>query len=87
MRKNSKAVKNHLLNENKEFKRLEKKHRELDERLTDLSGRFLLSNEEKFEEVTLKKKKLALKDKMALLIRKHKMENEACKGQARPASA
>ncbi len=87
MRKNSKSVKDHLLKENQEFRRLARKHRELDERLTTLSGRFLLSNEEKFEEVTLKKKKLALKDRMAVLIRKQEIENETCSGNASAASA
>ena len=87
MRKDSRATEDHLLKENAEFRRLARKHRELDERLTDLTRRFLLSNEEKSEEVTLKKKKLALKDRMALLIRKQEMENEACNGKPSAASA
>ena len=57
MAKKPEAVKEFLLKENEEFRRLVRKHRELDERITVLSERFLLSDEEKFEEATLKKKK------------------------------
>ena len=46
MRKDSRTVEDHLLKENEEFKRLARKHRELDERLTGLTRRFLLSKEE-----------------------------------------
>jgi uncharacterized protein YdcH (DUF465 family) len=87
MRKDSRSVEDHLLKENEEFRRLARKHRELDERITGLTRRFLLSKEEKSEEVTLKKKKLALKDKMAILIRKQEIENEACNGKPSVASA
>jgi uncharacterized protein YdcH (DUF465 family) len=74
MSKHSEAVKEYLLKENEEFKRLARKHRELDNRITSLSSRFLLSDEEKFEEASLKKKKLALKDKMADFVRRYEME-------------
>ena len=87
MSMHSEAVKEYLLSENEEFRRLARKHRELDERISVLSGRFLLSDEEKFEESTLKKKKLALKDKMADFVRRYKMEHEAASRGARPAPA
>jgi len=87
MSMHSEAVKEYLLNENEEFRRLARKHRELDERISILSRRFLLSDEEKFEESTLKKKKLALKDKMADFVRRHQMEHEAASRGARPAPA
>ena len=87
MSKHSEAVKEYLLKENEEFKRLARKHRELDDRITVLSGRFLLSEQEKFEEATLKKKKLALKDKMADFIRRYEVEHEAGSPGARPAPA
>jgi uncharacterized protein YdcH (DUF465 family) len=76
MAKNSEMVKAFLLKENKEFRRLAKKHRELDERIASLTGRYFLSDEEKFEEATLKKKKLALKDKMADFIRRHEIDRD-----------
>ncbi len=90
MPESSDAVKEALLEENEEFQRLAKKHQELEERLTFLSGKIFLSDEEKVEEVTLKKKKLALKDKMAALIRQHqgdKAADHGGAGHARPAPA
>jgi uncharacterized protein len=64
-------VKELLLRESEEFQQLSRKHQELDERLTALTAKYLLSEEEKVEEVTLKKKKLAIKDRMAHMIRAH----------------
>ena len=86
MVKNSEMVKEFLLKENEEFRRLARKHRELDERITSLSERYFLSDSEKFEEATLKKKKLALKDKMAAFIRRYETEDTEHEG-ARPAPA
>ncbi len=90
MLESSDAVKEVLLEENEEFQRLAKKHQELEERITFLSGKIFLSDQEKLEEVTLKKKKLALKDKMASLIRQHqgdKAADHGGAGHARPAPA
>jgi len=71
MEKSSEAVKGVLLEENDEFRELNNKHRELDEKLHGLLRRAYLSEDEKLEEVSLKKQKLAVKDKMAEMIRKH----------------
>jgi len=87
MPESSETVKEALLQENEEFRRLAQKHEELEERLTFLSGKIFLSAEEKLEEVTLKKKKLALKDKMAALIRNYEGNRTAGPGEARPAPA
>ncbi len=90
MPESSDAVKEVLLQENEEFQRLTKKHQELEERIAFLSGKIFLSNEEKLEEVTLKKKKLALKDKMASLIRErqsHETAGHGDTGHAPPAPA
>lgn len=64
-------VRDLLLRESEEFQQLSRRHRELDERLAALSAKFFLSDEEKVEEITLKKKKLAIKDRMAHMIRSH----------------
>jgi uncharacterized protein YdcH (DUF465 family) len=64
-------IKEVLLRESEEFQQLSRRHQELDERLSVLTAKFFLTDEEKVEEVTLKKKKLAIKDRMACMIRSH----------------
>ena len=64
-------IKELLLRESEEFQQLSRRHQELDERLCVLTAKFFLTEEEKVEEVTLKKKKLAIKDRMAHMIRAH----------------
>lgn len=64
-------VQNLLLRECEEFQQLFQRHRELDARLSALTEKLFLSDEEKVEEVTIKKKKLAIKDRMAFMIRSH----------------
>ena len=60
-----------LLRECEEFQQLSQRHRELDARLSSLTEKLFLSDEEKVEESTIKKKKLAIKDRMAFMIRSH----------------
>jgi uncharacterized protein YdcH (DUF465 family) len=62
-----------LYEQNQEFRSLFEEHRTLENRLSELSSRLYLSDQEQVEEVTLKKKKLALKDRMQELMRKHQM--------------
>ncbi len=59
------------MRECEEFQQLSQRHRELDARLNALTGKLCLSDDERVEEVTLKKKKLAIKDRMAFMIRSH----------------
>jgi uncharacterized protein YdcH (DUF465 family) len=60
-----------LLRESEEFQQLFELHRELDNHLKVLTQKLFLSEQEKVEEVMLKKKKLAIKDQMAIMIRSH----------------
>ena len=60
-----------LYEQDQEFRSLFEEHRTLESRLNELSARLYLSDSEQVEEVTLKKKKLALKDRMQELMRKH----------------
>ena len=53
-----------------EYQNLAAKHHELDQRLTQLSAKQYLSEPEQLEEVTLKKRKLQLKDRMEDLRRR-----------------
>lgn len=71
MERSATDVKELLLRESEEFQQLSRRHQELDERLTALTAKYFLSDEEKLEEITLKKKKLAIKDRMAHMIRAH----------------
>jgi uncharacterized protein YdcH (DUF465 family) len=64
-------VKDLLMRESEEFQQLSRRHQELDERLSALTAKYFLSEEEKLEEITLKKRKLAIKDRMAHMIRAH----------------
>ncbi len=74
-------LKNLLLETNDEFRRLASKHHELDERLVQLESKHYLSSDEQVEEVTLKKKKLHLKDQMEEILRAYRQ------GHAHPAPA
>jgi uncharacterized protein YdcH (DUF465 family) len=58
-----------LIEINEEYRRLNDQHREYESRLTSLTSKSVLSDEEQVEEVTLKKKKLQLKDRMEAIAR------------------
>jgi uncharacterized protein YdcH (DUF465 family) len=55
--------------ESEELDRLSEKHKKCDTRLAELRARLFLTEEEKVEEVVLKKQKLMLKDKMEAIAR------------------
>ncbi len=61
-----------LLETDQEFRQLADRHHELDQRLTELSKKPYLSEPEQVEEVTLKKRKLQLKDKMETIVRRYR---------------
>ena len=61
-----------LLQTDEEFNQLAAQHHQLDDRLHQLSAKHYLSEPEQVEEVTLKKRKLALKDRMEQLHRQHR---------------
>jgi len=73
-------MKKQLLASNDEFRQLATQHHDLDERIHDLAIRHYLSEPEQLEEVTLKKKKLHLKDQMESILRSHRVE------ESRPAT-
>jgi len=62
-------VKNLLLHSNDQYRDLAQRHHQLDDRLHQLLERHYLSTQEQLEEVTLKKRKLALKDEMERIAR------------------
>ena len=64
-------VKNFLLQSDQQFRQLAEQHHRLDDRLHQLIEKHYLSATEQFEQVTLKKKKLALKDQMEIIVREY----------------
>ncbi len=64
--------KERLAKEDPNFRRLFERHREYDEQLASLRARRWLSDEEKLEEVRLKKLKLVLKDEMEAIVRQQR---------------
>jgi uncharacterized protein YdcH (DUF465 family) len=61
-----------LMTSNHEFRELVKEHQRYENRLSELAALQYPSEEERIEEVTLKKKKLYIKDKMESILRNHK---------------
>jgi uncharacterized protein YdcH (DUF465 family) len=65
-------VKALLLQENDQYRQLAEQHFVLDSRLHELTDRPYLSPSEQLEEVTIKKRKLALKDRMEAIAREYR---------------
>jgi uncharacterized protein YdcH (DUF465 family) len=62
------SLKEELMTSNPEFREMAREHGRYEQRLRELSALTYPSDEEQLEEVTLKKKKLALKDQMYSLL-------------------
>ena len=60
-----------LEQENEEYRRLKAKHHDFEQKLHVLSGKRLLTEEEKLEEVRMKKEKLFLKDRLYAIEREN----------------
>jgi uncharacterized protein len=72
MTADSQDLKPLLLETDEEFRQLASKHHELEERLHELTTKNYLSGSEQVEEITLKKRKLQLKDKMEAIVRTYR---------------
>ena len=66
-----------LLSQDNQFKKLAEEHQSYDEQLAQLHRRHHLSDEERLQEITLKKKKLLLKDQMYSIVQKYRKEMKA----------
>ena len=64
-------VKGLLLQSHETYRSLAEQHHQLDDRLHQLTEKHYLSDSEQIEEVTLKKKKLACKDRMEEIAREY----------------
>ena len=60
-----------LERENDEYRRLKSQHHDFDRKLQALSGKRLLTDEERLEESRMKKEKLFLKDRLSAIEREH----------------
>ena len=62
-------LKRKLLQSDEEYRQLASQHQHLDEQIHDMAAR-PLSEPQQIEEVTLKKRKLQLKDQMEMILRR-----------------
>ena len=69
-------VKNLLLQTDDQYRQLAEQHHQLDDRLHQLTERHYLSDSEQIEESILKKRKLALKDRMEEMARTYALAHE-----------
>lgn len=69
------AVKEYLIETDSDFRELVDRHQEFERRLAELNEKPFLTTEEEIEEVVVKKKKLALKDQMQVLINRHQSQD------------
>ena len=69
-------VRDQLIASNEEFRRLADEHSQYSQRLDSLIQKKYLSEDEKLEEVRLKKLKLRLKDQMQTLESKYRAGNQ-----------
>lgn len=65
-----------LLRENAEYRRLAEEHQSYSEQLDCLTSKHFLSEEEQLREKLLKKKKLLLKDQMYAMVQRARRELE-----------
>ncbi len=63
-----------LLQTDDEFHQLAAQHHQLEGRLHELTAKHYLSEPEQLEEVTLKKRKLQLKDRMEDILRRRRAD-------------
>ena len=73
---NTDSLKEQLMTSDPEFRELAREHGRYEARLSELSALAYPSDEEQLEEITLKKKKLAVKDQMHAILMRHQKATE-----------
>ncbi|HXK60516.1 MAG TPA: YdcH family protein [Acidobacteriota bacterium] len=68
-------VKEYLIHNDQEFRRLAEEHKNFERKLQELHQKPHRNANDQFEEITLKKKKLAIKDQMQLIISRYQAEH------------
>ena len=74
---NTDSLKEQLLTSDPEFRELARTHTRYEARLSELTDLAHPSNDEQLEEITLKKKKLAVKDQMQEILLRHQVSTVA----------
>ena len=72
MNEQSQDLRDLVLQTDEEFRQLADQHQGLDDRLHQLTAKPYLSEPEQVEQVTLKKRKLQIKDRMEDILRRHR---------------
>lgn len=67
-------IKEYLISENAEFRRLCEEHKHYEGRLNELLNRHHMTEQDRLQEIHLKKKKLHLKDQMNSMIARFRSE-------------
>lgn len=65
------AVRDELIKTNPTFRDLVHRHQDYEQRLSELAHLTYPNDDEQMEEITLKKKKLLLKDEIYAMLQKH----------------
>ena len=71
------AVKDYLIKNDERFRELVDEHQQFEQQLQRFSGKTFLTPDEQIQETVIKKKKLALKDQMQLLIHRFKAQQQS----------
>ena len=74
MAKEIDSLKEQLIKENKQFRRLYNKHQDYEHRLEKFNRRLHLNEKERIKEKNIKKQKLLLKDKMEKMLREYQQK-------------
>ena len=67
-------IKERLMSANPEFRRLVEEHQQYEGKLAEIQNRHHMTDQDRLEEINLKKKKLHLKDQMNSMIQKFRNE-------------
>ncbi|MBZ0170293.1 hypothetical protein MELA_00184 [Candidatus Methylomirabilis lanthanidiphila] len=70
-----------LREENPEFQRLAEKHREFDQKISELDRIYYLTSEQERKRKELQKLKLTIKDQMHTLMRQHRLNHTPATSQ------
>ena len=68
-------VKDYLLSNDQEFRKLAEEHKKFERQLQELHQKPHHNDQDQFQEKVLKKRKLAIKDQMQMMISRYQVEH------------